>query len=41
MRHYVCDEGQGYLYGRPMPAHDFTERYISSHNRQADVLKHK
>ncbi|EGH72145.1 putative bifunctional diguanylate cyclase/phosphodiesterase [Pseudomonas syringae] len=40
MRHYVCDEGQGYLYGRPMPAHEFTKRYISSHNWHADVLKH-
>ncbi|WP_339420230.1 putative bifunctional diguanylate cyclase/phosphodiesterase [Pseudomonas sp. RL_105y_Pfl1_103] len=29
MRHYLCGEGQGYLYGRPMTAHEFTERYVS------------
>lgn len=28
MRHYACDEGQGYLYGRPMTATDFAERFI-------------
>ncbi len=26
MRHFACDEGQGYLYGRPMTASDFTAR---------------
>ncbi len=29
MRRYACDEGQGYFYGRPMPAEDFTARYIA------------
>lgn len=29
MRHFACGEGQGYLYGRPMTAEAFTERYIS------------
>jgi len=28
MRHYACAEGQGYLYGRPMSAADFTRRYL-------------
>lgn len=29
MQHYACGEGQGYLYGRPMTADDFTRRYLS------------
>lgn len=29
MRHYSCGQGQGYLYGRPMTASDFTHRYFS------------
>lgn len=28
MRHYACHEGQGYLYGRPMTAGEFAERYL-------------
>lgn len=30
MRHYACHEGQGYLYGRPMTAMEFAERYIET-----------
>ncbi|WP_024644028.1 putative bifunctional diguanylate cyclase/phosphodiesterase [Pseudomonas syringae] len=41
MRHYLCDEGQGYLYGRPMTAHEFTARYISTHERASAVRDHK
>ncbi len=28
MRRYSCGEGQGYLYGRPMTASDFSRRYL-------------
>jgi diguanylate cyclase (GGDEF)-like protein/PAS domain S-box-containing protein len=30
MHCYACGEGQGYFYGRPMTAGDFTRRYIES-----------
>lgn len=30
MRQYACDEGQGYLYGRPMKASDFRHLYLTS-----------
>ncbi|MUO79723.1 EAL domain-containing protein [Agrobacterium vitis] len=30
MRRYRCDEGQGYLYGRPMTASAFADRYVSN-----------
>lgn len=30
MRHYNCDEGQGYLYGRPMTVDAFEQRYLAN-----------
>ncbi len=30
MQQYSCDEGQGYLYGRPMKAIDFTRLYMTN-----------
>lgn len=30
MQQYACDEGQGYLYGRPMKAIDFTRLYMTN-----------
>ncbi|KTB78333.1 putative bifunctional diguanylate cyclase/phosphodiesterase [Pseudomonas syringae] len=41
MRHYLCDEAQGYLYGRPMTAHEFTARYISSQEQLSSALDHQ
>lgn len=33
MRHYNCDEGQGYLYGRPMTVDAFEQRYLANGGR--------
>lgn len=30
MQNYACDEGQGYLYGRPMKASDFERLYLKT-----------
>ena len=30
-----CKYGQGYLYGKPMPIHEFEEQYIASHKFRA------
>ena len=37
MRQHSCDEGQGYLYGRPMKASDFTRLFITSATNQISV----
>ncbi|MGV1755230.1 EAL domain-containing protein [Agrobacterium sp. CG674] len=37
MQHYACDEGQGYLYGRPMKASDFRHRYLTTATNQSAV----
>ncbi|QCI99265.1 EAL domain-containing protein [Agrobacterium larrymoorei] len=34
MREYECHEGQGYLYGRPMKAADFTHKYLTQVTNQ-------
>jgi EAL domain-containing protein (putative c-di-GMP-specific phosphodiesterase class I) len=31
-----CQEGQGYHFGRPMPAQEFTQRFLSVSTGQAD-----
>ncbi|MBB3948092.1 diguanylate cyclase (GGDEF)-like protein/PAS domain S-box-containing protein [Rhizobium skierniewicense] len=30
MQHYACDEGQGYLYGRPVKASDFARLHLTT-----------
>ncbi|SCX35936.1 Bacteriophytochrome cph2 [Agrobacterium rosae] len=37
MRQYACDEGQGYLYGRPMTANDFTRLYLATSMNQTTI----
>jgi predicted signal transduction protein with EAL and GGDEF domain len=33
LRNLACDEGQGYFYGRPMPAAEFEQRFIARHGQ--------
>ena len=37
MRQHACHEGQGYLYGRPMTAADFTRRYLATATNKSAV----
>jgi EAL domain-containing protein (putative c-di-GMP-specific phosphodiesterase class I) len=34
-----CEEGQGYFFGRPMPADAFESQFLATHDATAETLK--